>query len=172
MRGRIADPGRWLNDNFAGWQNLTPHEKKAIRDFPVLWSLFELRATGQFGQRPNATPMRICNAVEELQADLDLEALQRTRNYFSDRYFQEGNPTNAFHQLRVPNDFQGRVRTALLEGNADARAILLGLLLIVNRLRNNFLHGEKAAYAFADQLANFRHANNVLMYAVPLWGEF
>ncbi|AGI67569.1 hypothetical protein OAN307_c19200 [Octadecabacter antarcticus 307] len=102
---------------------------------------------------------------------MDLAVLRQAKIYFSDRYFNEGHPTNAYHQLRVHDDFQQRVKAALLEKDADACAVLLGLLLVANRLRNNFLHGEKAAYAFANQLKNFRHANTVLMYATPLWGE-
>lgn len=167
----MADPARWLNENFAGWNNLTVHEKRAIRDFPVLWSFFELRATGRNGQRPDASPRRICQAVEGLETELNSVVFQQAKVYFSNRYFHEGNPTHAYHQLRVHQDFQDRVRAALLHDNVDARVVLIGLLLVVNRLRNNFLHGEKAAYAFADQLDNFRHANAVLMSAIPLWDE-
>jgi hypothetical protein len=167
----MADPECWLNEYFTGWNKLTAHEKKAIRDFPVLWSIFELRATGQNGQRPNATPQRICHAVELLSADLDLEIFTQAKIYFSERYFNEGNPTPAYQQLRVHPNFQEQVKSALLDENADAREVLAGLLLIANRLRNNFLHGEKADYAFANQLENFTHANTVLMHSIPFWGE-
>lgn len=162
---------RWLNQNFAGWSNLTVQEKRAIRDFPVLWSIFELRATGRNGQRPDASPRRIRQAVEDLEAELNSEVFQKAKIYFSNRYFYAGNPTYAFDQLRVHPDFQNSVRAALLDEDADADVVLIGLLLVVNRLRNNFLHGEKAAYAFTDQLDNFRHANAVLMSAIPLWDE-
>ncbi len=79
--------------------------------------------------------------------------------------------TYAFDQLRVQQGFQNRVGAALLDVDADADVVLIGLLLVANRLRNNFLHGEKAAYAFSDQLDNFRYANAVLMSAIPLWDE-
>lgn len=167
----MPDTARWLNENFAGWNNLTVHEKKAIRDFPVLWSIFELRATGRNGQRPNATPQRICRAIEELDAELNSEDFLNAKIYFSNRYFDDGEPTHAYHQLRVHPDFHSRVSTALLDEHANARAVLIGLLLVTNRLRNNFLHGEKAAFAFAGQLENFRNANAVLMSAVLLWGD-
>lgn len=167
----MADPSRWLNEHFVGWRNLTTQEKKAIRDFPVLWSIFELRATGQNGVRANATPQRICEAVENLDVNLDFEVLRQARDYFSTRYFNDSNPTDACRQLRIDPDFQANVRTALLDENAQVQSVLLGLLLIANRLRNNFLHGDKVVYSFANQLGNFRHANNVLMYAIPLWRE-
>ncbi|TDQ67260.1 hypothetical protein ATL17_1269 [Maritalea mobilis] len=165
----MVDTARWLNQNFAGWKNLTAQEKRAIRDFPVLWSIFELRATGRNGQRPNASPPRICHAVEGLETDLNSVVFQQAKKYFSNRYFHAGNPTYAFDQLRVQQCFLRRVHAALLDEDANTTDVLIGLLLIVNRLRNNFLHGEKAAYAFADQLDNFRHANAVLMSAIPLW---
>ncbi|WP_052741880.1 hypothetical protein [Kiloniella litopenaei] len=166
----MTDPAQWLNMHFEGWSNLTPQEKKAIRDFPILWSIFELQATGQNGERPNATPERICRAIENLTADIDENGIQQAKHYFSGRYYNDnGQGTYAFDQLRVHSDYQQYVRNALLEVDVSSQNILLGLLLIINRLRNNFLHGEKASYAFANQLENFRHANSVLMFAIPLW---
>lgn len=167
----MADPARWLNQNFAGWSNLTAQEKRAIRDFPVLWSIFELRATGRNGQRPNATPQRICQAVDGLEADPTSEVFRQAKIYFANRYYHAGQPTYAFNHLQVHQDYRNRVRDALLDENAGANVVLIGLLLVINRLRNNFLHGEKAAYAFSGQLNNFRYANAVLMSAIPLWGE-
>ncbi|MBL3571839.1 hypothetical protein [Rhodovulum visakhapatnamense] len=165
----MTDSARWLNRNFAGWSNLTAQEKRAIRDFPVLWSIFELRATGRNGQRPDASPERICQAVDDLEVEPTSEVFQRAKIYFSSRYFHAGNPTVAYSHLQVNDAFQGRVRDALLDAGAGTGVVLIGLLLVVNRLRKNFLHGGKAAYAFADQLDNFRHANAVLMSAIPLW---
>jgi len=111
----MTDPARWLNQNFDGWSNLTVQEKRAIRDFPVLWSIFELRATGRNGQRPDATPHRISQAVHDLEVEPISEVFQLAKTYFSNRYFHAGNPTHAFNQLRVTGDCQGRVRHALLD---------------------------------------------------------
>jgi hypothetical protein len=37
------------------------------------------------------------------------------------------------------------------------------LALIIHRIRNNLLHGEKWSYGLGDQEHNFRHASHVLM---------
>ena len=167
----MTDPARWLNEKLVGWKELANQEKKAIRDFPVLWSFFELRATGQNGNWPNATPERICKAIESLNANIEIEMLQQAKQYFSERYFQHGKPQHAYLKLGVKQGDKESVEVALLCKDVEAKPLLLGLLLIVNRLRNNFLHGEKAAYSFKNQQDNFRHASNVLMYAIALWDE-
>jgi hypothetical protein len=37
------------------------------------------------------------------------------------------------------------------------------MALIVHRIRNNLLHGEKWSYGLADQEANFRQSAHMLM---------
>ena len=148
---------------------------KSKRDGPFaisrfLWALFELHATGQNGQRPDATPQRICDAVAQLVAPpAILRELASARLHFSRRYFANGHPTQAWQFLNVNGHYAGRVQTGLAVQDADSRQVLVALLLVINRLRNNYLHGEKARYGFHDQYLNFRHANNVLMEVINLW---
>ena len=166
----MTDPAQWLAVEIPEWRELQRRERRAIRDFPILWALFELHATGQNGQDPNATPDRICNAVAALGA---LPALGRemrmARAHFADRYFAGGHPTQAWPHLRMLPRYHDRVNHGLLAEAADESQVLTALLLVINRLRNNFLHGEKARYGFRDQYMNFRHANNVLVAAIQLW---
>ena len=165
----MSEPSRWLNENIAGWRALTVQEKKAIRDFPVLWSLFELHATGQGEQKPNADPPAICRAVAGLPPLQEITALLDARIHFSARYFHAGQSTYAWSALRVSTAFQDRVKFGLLVEGASPNEVFLALLLIINRLRNNYLHGEKAAYGFYGQLENFHHANRTLIEAIQLW---
>ena len=165
----MPDPAKWLNAEFPDWRHLRTAEKKAIRDFPVLWAIFELWATGQHGQRPDASPPRIISAVEQLRVDADLVVLQPAQRHFADRYFLNGRQTHAFGVLSMNGDYHGNVQAWLTQPNVPPNDVLLGLLLILNRLRNRYLHGEKARDLFHDQFDNFTHANNVLMHAIPLW---
>lgn len=166
----MSDPGKWLQANVPEWPQLEIKERRAIRDFPVLWALFELHATGQNGQRPDATPQRICDAVAQLAAPpAILRELASARLHFSRRYFANGHPTQAWQFLNVNGHYAGRVQTGLAVQGAESRQVLVALLLVINRLRNNYLHGEKARYGFHDQYLNFRHANNVLMEVINLW---
>ena len=87
LETEMTDPARWLINEVPGWRQLEIRERKAIRDFPVLWSLFELHATGN-GRRPNASPRRISTAVEELPEVPNSAVIDRARTYFADRYFR------------------------------------------------------------------------------------
>lgn len=166
----MTDPARWLSAEVPEWTELNRREKCAIRDFPVLWALFELHATGQGAQRPNANPDNICLAVERLAEPPALgPELSSAREHFASRYFCEGRPTHAWRQLRIRDDIEARVTQGLTDRHANTREVFAALLLVVNRLRNNYLHGEKARYGFRDQYENFRHANNVLVAAIGTW---
>lgn len=166
----MTDPARWLAVEIPEWTALERKERRAIRDFPVLWALFELHATGQNGQHPNATPQRICDAVAGLAEAPALRGEPRQATaHFAGRYFVDGQPTEAWLHLRVEPRFCERVRHGLIAQGADDLEVITALLLVINRLRNNFLHGEKARNGFRDQYENFRHANNVLVKAIGLW---
>lgn len=166
----MSDPSKWLQTNVPEWLQLEIKERRVIRDFPILWALFELHATGQNGQRPDASPPRICEAVEQLVAPPAVQGeLASARLHFAERYFLNGNPTYAWHVLNVGGQYAVRVQTGLTAEDADNHQVLVALLLVINRLRNNYLHGEKARYGFQDQYLNFRHANNVLMKVINLW---
>jgi len=166
----MTDPARWLSAEIPGWREPDRREKRSIRDLPILWALFELHATGQNGQDPNATPERICSTVTQLVEPIQLSGeMKNAKAYFAGRYFADGYSTPAWEHLRMKRRFHDQVRLGLVTDGAGERQVLLALLLVVNRLRNNFLHGEKARYAFRGQYENFRHANNVLVAAIELW---
>jgi len=164
----MPNPARWLNDNVPGWRQLEDREKKAIGDFAVMWSFFELNSTSRYG-RPNATPYNISRAVTDLEPEPHFDRFEAALNYFAARYIDGEDYTEHWHPLRVHRDYIEGVRHGLVGQNSTNREAFLAVLLIVNRLRNNFLHGEKARYDFADQFWNFTHANNVLIYALELW---
>ncbi len=164
----MPDPARWLNAKIPGWRNLEVKEKKAIRDFAVLWSFFELNSTWRYG-RPNATPENIIRAVNDLEQVPTNNHSETARAYFAERYLIGNGYTEHWYHLRVRAEFVETVRHGLAGENRTNRDTLLALLLVANRLRNNFLHGEKASYNFADQYDNFTKANSVLIYALELW---
>ncbi|MEG6992810.1 hypothetical protein V1979_38690, partial [Pseudomonas aeruginosa] len=57
-----------------------------------------------------------------------------------------------------PSDHPGLVQAVIEGANNDPRDRMLGLLMIVWRLRNNLFHGAKWAYQLRDQRENFTHA--------------
>ncbi|TPM61245.1 hypothetical protein FJ959_08125 [Mesorhizobium sp. B2-2-4] len=159
--------GGWLSKNAFGWSKLSAAEKTAIRDFPVLWGLFELSATGKA-----ANVNSIIATVNGLAPVVNPNSVVFTEAlvYYQDRFYQGGYQTKHFHDLRLTNQaWQQHVKPVFEGAVVDGRQRLIALLLIIHRLRNNYLHGEKAVYGFAGQLDNFRHANRSLMTAIPLW---
>jgi hypothetical protein len=158
-------PELWLDANYSEWARLSLAEKTAIRDFPVLWAIFELAAT-----EAEANPDTIRQAVYELAAVPASSDLEGCLSYFRNRYYHGGHPTQHHSYLRMkPKHWATYVQPVLADEESDPRRVLLALLLIVHRLRNNFLHGEKMRYGFSDQLDNFRNANRTLLAAIPLW---
>ncbi|MER8491714.1 hypothetical protein NKH53_26210 [Mesorhizobium australicum] len=157
--------GLWLSNNAIGWSNLTRAEKIAIRDFPVLWALFEHSATAK-----DANVGSIVAAVNGLASNPEAVTFTEALSYYQDRYYQGGHETQPyFNSLRLGAAWLPYVKPVFDGQVVDARGSLIALLLIIHRLRNNYLHGEKADYGFAGQLDNFRHANRCLMAAIPFW---
>jgi hypothetical protein len=171
----MVTTSKWLAANLIengnSWSNLSKSEKIAIRDFPVLWAMFESRILDDRG-RPNASPVYISNAVRDL-GEFDLGGKVRDASrYFHNRYSQNNFINVHWDGLSVMGENnQMAVKDGLGAEDNNPRACLLAVLLVINRLRNNFLHGAKARYAFSGQYENFKHANNTLMDTIPFWRD-
>lgn len=86
--------------------------------------------------------------------------------YFRNRYFQSGDFTPHYWQLNLrANDNVALVQQVLRGDNNDPADCISVALIVIYRFRNNLFHGQKWEYGLAGQLANFTHANNVLMSA-------
>jgi uncharacterized membrane protein YecN with MAPEG domain len=60
----------------------------------------------------------------------------------------------------------------VLKGNeTSSEKVLLAILIIVFRYRNNLFHGEKSIYKLQNQIDNFRNANQFLMLFMEKWKE-
>lgn len=160
-------PQRWLRRNVPGFNDLSSAERAAIRDFSLLWSLFEGTVLAT-----RADADRIIEAVNRLRVDgrLRLAPFDEPIDYFRARYFDGQNFTPAFDQhLHFRNGDHRPVAEAFASGRTnDEVEIVSGLLIIVYRLRNNLFHGIKWAYGIRDQLDNFRNASETLMALMDL----
>jgi hypothetical protein len=157
------NPSEWLEKNVLGFSLLSAQDREAIRDFSLLWSLYEgtiLNASGS----ANA----IIHAVGSLKASgrLTPKPLRGAIDYFVGRYF-DGDLT--FHELHLrSNDHRALVEKVVKAQSTDDTEIVSAILIIVFRLRNNLFHGVKWSYGIRDQLENFRNANNVLMSVMEM----
>lgn len=155
---------KWLMEKIPGYAALPQPDRDAITNFALLWSLFEARL---MENEANAT--QIAKAVDqwEASATLGAEFYDGELAYFRDRYFQNGDFTFRFENLKLRKSDMPDLISAGVRGDADSpRDRVLTVLLIVWRLRNNLFHGEKWAYELQGQLENFTHANAVLMRAL------
>lgn len=154
----------WLCENFPGWENLGDIEKENIRDFPVLWALFELRATDTQARVPT-----IISAVESLEHYEERAATEAAVFHFSERYHSDPLAVDRLENLKLCGKAEPIVTPVISGAPVNPKERLTAVLLIIHRLRNNFLHGEKAKYGYHDQLDNFQVSNKVLMEVIPLW---
>lgn len=159
----------WLIANAYGYADLTPPEVAAINEFCLLWSFFE-----EWVLENDANIAAIKRKVAEAanrDGGIDLVPFDEPIAFFTSRYFEGGKLTQNFEGLRFQGKNGGRSEVeAVLDGNdKGAGEILIALLIIVYRLRNNLLHGEKWSYRFKDQFGNFTNANIVLMRAMDVF---
>lgn len=161
------EPVEWLRHTVPGFDALSEEERAAIRDFAMLWSLFEGTVLGA-----SANAGGLVAFVEELQqrGAVDLVALGPAIAHFRGRYYANGAFTPAFdqHLYFRPHDRRAAAEAFVSGAANDPGEILKGLLIIVYRLRNNLFHGVKWTYKIQGQLENFTHANSALMAATNM----
>jgi hypothetical protein len=161
------EPVEWLRLTVPGFDELSEEERAAIRDFAMLWSLFEgavLDARGNAGAL-----VAIVNRLHERDA-VNLATLDAAVAHFRGRYYANGGFTFAFDQhLHFRNNDHRPLAEAFVSGATnDPPEMLQGLLIIVYRLRNNLFHGVKWTYRIQGQFENFRHANAILMATIHM----
>lgn len=145
----------WINNRFG--VALNEAALSEIKDFSLIWNVFE-------GQ--------VCNnnfsiaEVEQRIAERDFtaESFAPHLQYFQNRYTKDGETNERFEFLHFrPNDRREFVRQVLLGERTGIRDILLAIVIIVYRFRNNLFHGLKDIQVIDQQHANFETANSFLM---------
>ena len=157
-------PMEWLIAT-QGLQGLDEQEFDAIRDFTLLWGLFEVRAMGTRGSQNE-----VVAAVGRMALQDPLpEAFTTALAFWRYRYWENGGPNASFDALHFAvNQHRTDALAVLSSSNNNPAAVTTALLQIAMRLRNNLFHGVKWQYRLRDQLQNFKNANDVLMAAVDL----
>lgn len=160
-------PNSWLRDYGPGYRHLSRSERRAVSDFVMLWSVYEAQVLSC-----NATAQRMMAAVERWHDHGLIETDTRADEswgHFVERLCDGEDLSHRFDGLRLSNPAAiAFVRDAVLAKPAPDRLVRhKALALIIHRIRNNLLHGEKWSYGLQDQELNFRHSSHVLM----IWME-
>jgi hypothetical protein len=156
-------PIAWLEQRVPGFAALSYEERTAIQQFALLWSLFEGRTL-----RSEGSARQIMAVIHDgvSTGRIRIEPYEDCLEYFRNRYYEAGNFTHYYQQLKLRgNDNAPLVRAVLCRDNNDAADCISAILIVIYRFRNNLFHGQKWEYELAGQLANFKHANGVLMAA-------
>jgi hypothetical protein len=160
------DPTDFLRTLVPGYAQLSDEERSAIANFSLLWSAMEGRML-----QSNANPGSLAESAKALNAQglLRYDRFEKSLGYFRDRYFQGGAFNDRFeHLLWRKNDLRPLVEAVLSGKDDDIEHVVLALLMIAYRLRNNLFHGVKWAYGIQGQQPNFEHASDVLMRILEL----
>lgn len=157
-------PMEWLVAT-KGVHGLEDVEFDAIRDFTLLWGLFEGTAMGTRGSQNE-----IAAAAGRMPLPNPLpDAFAAALAFWRDRYWENDAPNAPFDALHFAQNQHRTDTLAVLGGGSDDPVeVTKALLQIAMRLRNNLFHGVKWQYRLHDQLQNFSHANAVLMAATDL----
>lgn len=156
-------PAEWLMATQG--LGIAVEELDAIRDFTLLWGLFEGQAMATRGSQ-----QEVVAAVGRMAIPTVLPvAFTRALGFWRNRYWQGDSETPEFHGLKfAENPHRAQVLIVLSGGSDDPVEIVITLLQIAMRLRNNLFHGVKWQYKLFGQFENFSYANSVLMAATDL----
>ncbi len=151
----------WINNYFAMAGLVNKDNIDSVLYFSLLWNMFEGIVCSK-----NATIAVMERAVKNLdrRGVLRQEDFKPYLEYFVTRYTTEGTVNPRFAQLNFRHNDREQLVKDVLEGvESDLHKVVLAILIIVYRYRNNLFHGEKAVERLQDQVDNFKTANRVLM---------
>lgn len=155
------EPLAWVNEYTATATPINEATFGPILQFSLMWNLFERDACGREGN-----PTNIEKSVESVFADgkLNLHSFQEHLAYFRDRSQREGMTIDRYLDALKLTNAKGRnlVRGVLAGSLSDPNNVVLALLLVAHRIRNNLFHGEKEVAYLHAQVDLFRTVNSLL----------
>ena len=159
------DELKWIMDFFGNGVDLKTEGIDRVRNFSLLWNLFETYACNK-----RADINSISKAVDTINArePITNELISTHIDYFSNRYFNlDGTPKEKFEGLKFRNgqtDQAAKQQVTLTLTRVQNNPVenLKSLLFILYRFRNNLFHGEKEVIRLNAQIDNFIIANDIL----------
>jgi hypothetical protein len=157
----------WLKSYFP-YASIDEKNMPSVLHFCLMWSLFESRVCDR-----HASPGKMKSFTKELNSTKSLkhEVFDPYLLYFQERYLCNGKTNDRFDKLRIREDYREHVESVLKKEETKSVTIILALLIIVYRLRNNLFHGEKPVITLHDQNINFNVANSLLAKILDLHKE-
>ena len=156
----------WINGYLQHNGLIDREQVQCITSFSLLWNLFE----GHYcNQRASIRAFEAMVTRIAEKGVLSPSRFDEHINYFKLRYISGEQLNTLFQGLCFrPNDRKDLVENVLLGKNNDIKDIVLSLIIIVYRLRNNLFHGIKSLHEINGQVDNFKNANGILMKVIEL----
>ncbi|MEM9440855.1 MAG: hypothetical protein AAGA73_10460 [Pseudomonadota bacterium] len=164
---------QWLSQHQLGYVGLDDDDRTAIREFALLWGIFESQAL--FG---DGTIDGMNNYIDEIAriAEADQRVLLTAPfiphvAHFRDQYVDSERATTngAFETLNFKDTgSKVLVRRALVTLNEETPELVKALLIIVYHLRRRLFQGLKWQRTCDKQRDDLYHASKVLMKAVDM----
>jgi len=151
---------QWINETIIndGTNRIEVNDIDEIRDFVLLWNLFESLCFDKF------VDMNKINRLIDTKIDLfDETQYQDIFDYFYNRY---KNDVSKFNALKLRNSDKILVKKVLNDEYEDKNNKLKFIMAIIYRYRNNLFHGEKDMRYIRLQKENFGNTNKFLMYFI------
>ncbi|WP_316840058.1 hypothetical protein [Pedobacter gandavensis] len=141
----------WINHRFG--INLNANDLESIKDFSLIWNIFE-----RFVCQNNFSIQGVEQAIAT--KNINRAEFQPQLEYFRNRYISNGMVNLKFHNLHLRANDRSAFVESVLKGNANADLeVILGMVIIVYRYRNNLFHGIKDIQVIDQQKGNFDNAN-------------
>lgn len=154
------EPLAWINEYTHSIPPISATEFAPILQFSLMWSLFERDACNK-----RANTGSIKSAVEKSfsEGKLLIETFQDHIQYFKDRANNnEMTVSKYLVALKMDKESIELVDRFLSGKLSDANNVVLALLLITYRIRNNLFHGEKEVISLHSQTKLFQVVNSLL----------
>lgn len=164
---------RWLVQHQTGYVDFDDEDKSALREFSLLWSIFEMQAVlgdmrveamiGYVDEFANAAE----SSFKPLQVSPFIPHLTYFRNQLVDN--DRSTTNDVFDSLNFQrNEHKDLVSHALIKLNDNTPELVKALLIIVHCLRDKLFRGLKWQRCPKKQRDDLYHASKVLMKAVDL----
>lgn len=154
---------QYFRDNFYASPGLNSKDWEPILHFALVWNLFETNVCHK-----NANLNALKRSVESFSEPLDMTRYRDCFEFFQNRYSESDGARYRFDTL-FPNprgsdiEMKLHLSRVFLSDDAAASDIILGLLYIAYRIRNNFFHGNKSLGLILGQTELFRNVNQILI---------
>lgn len=157
----------WISENIREGHSIDEATYQSIADFCVMWALFEgteLHGIEVAVDELTNVANRIATSIQNIQEQLD---------YWKNRYVEDGHTNNRFMHLNLNHaPHRDLVTQVLTEAEDNQENIVLALLLITYRLRNNLFHGVKDITRIRHQTENLNNASEFLKNVLLASGRY